>query len=631
MKYTGRTKLFLLSFFIFNSTTFCIEPPYLISATALSDSTVKIVWRNNDIASQGFIINRCDSTDKKYHCVDTVRIPTQASFTDTQNIYPLTTYTYYIQAFENDDISDSSNHILLKTQAALLQKGNINADWNYDTSNAVKISIKDNSKSETGYRVYRSTNDTSHFTLLTTINSKNPYNKDSIIWYDSKVSPNCWYIYRAVAFTATDTLCTDPCTTYTLRNQHPKNIVKFSKVSEFPITLGGLSAKAGDSIIMKESNAPEGKYSIIDIKDPVKPKFVGYADSSVLIDYQKTTLIPFYLKFGVYNSSNSQNIIYNKEILFVSKPGYVNLYNANDFTLIDSIGIGIDRIIKINDSLYFIQKPTISSIGAYNRSASILKISNDKTSEQLLNFNENGRNGMGAHSSTEYNVIGQIDNNLILSVDYNYSGTMQSRDHHIEVYNPDLNLYTKNLHSSTFSYTENSGYYILPSIYISILNYGSINIEFFASNVLDCNSYETALTNQSIYTDTTTTSGQAKNLLLDTLNKRIYVITNSKLSVISYEFSPAVAIKSKCKSMKNDDLVKFSVQKSSVITVAFTKRNQNLTAVLRIFDLSGRMVDRIETFSNSIQWKPKHNVSKFYLADLVIGKNHYMEKFCVQE
>jgi hypothetical protein len=39
------------------SMTYALNAPYLISATALSDSSVELTWRNNDIATEGYIIS----------------------------------------------------------------------------------------------------------------------------------------------------------------------------------------------------------------------------------------------------------------------------------------------------------------------------------------------------------------------------------------------------------------------------------------------------------------------------------------------------------------------------------------------------------------------------------------------
>jgi hypothetical protein len=42
-----------------------LQAPYLISATALSDSSVQLQWRNNDVETMGFIVQRKDSTERE--------------------------------------------------------------------------------------------------------------------------------------------------------------------------------------------------------------------------------------------------------------------------------------------------------------------------------------------------------------------------------------------------------------------------------------------------------------------------------------------------------------------------------------------------------------------------------------
>jgi hypothetical protein len=51
---------------------FSLEAPYLISANALSDSSISLAWRNNDAETEGFIVQRRDSTQTDYSIIDSV-------------------------------------------------------------------------------------------------------------------------------------------------------------------------------------------------------------------------------------------------------------------------------------------------------------------------------------------------------------------------------------------------------------------------------------------------------------------------------------------------------------------------------------------------------------------------------
>jgi hypothetical protein len=129
-------------------------------------------------------------------------------------------------------------------------------------------------------------------------------------------------------YNATDSIFSNACTTYTFKNiQVPQ--IQFSWLSDYPFSPGGWTAKAGDSIIAHELNAPAGKYTAINIKNPSNPSFAGYIDSASLCSYPESSLIPAFMKFGndgngIYNTSmfskvrflNNRIIVFHKDSTF---------------------------------------------------------------------------------------------------------------------------------------------------------------------------------------------------------------------------------------------------------------------------------------------------------------------------
>ena len=205
------------------SMSYALNAPYLISATALSDSSVGLSWRNNDIATLGFIIQRKDSTETTFNIVDSVKSPIALACT-TKGLRPLTLYTYQVIAYSATEVSDTSNSVQVTTlaQVIIFNRPSISVYWNYDTSKSVRIRISDNSNCETGYRIYRDEGFSSSFSLISQITSANPEHMDSIIWYDTTISPNTWYSYKVAAFTSNDSIFSDPCSTFTFQTTKPQ-------------------------------------------------------------------------------------------------------------------------------------------------------------------------------------------------------------------------------------------------------------------------------------------------------------------------------------------------------------------------------------------------------------------------
>ena len=364
------------------SLSYGLNAPYLISATALSDSSVELSWRNNDAGTTGFIVQRKDSTEIVYHFVDSVKSPTQLTYTDMNGLLPVTLYTYQVIAYSAAEVSDTSNSLQVVTPARqiIFNQPSVSIYWNFDTSGAVKIRISDNANCETGYRIYRDEDFSSSFSLISQITSTNPEQMDSIIWYDNSVSPNTWYNYHIAAYTSSDSIFSSPCSTYTFQVIQPQEVVKLQKISDFPVSdSGSWSVKIGDSIILKESNAPAGMFTVINISDPANPLFAGYIDSATALSYPLHTLMPIYLRFGVsdrygYSGSNRyllhNNVMSWKNGVLVLTDSILTMYSIIDTSLVpvDTLNINLSgysySILLLNDSLLTVEH---ENSGTFNR------------------------------------------------------------------------------------------------------------------------------------------------------------------------------------------------------------------------------------------------------------------------
>ncbi|MBN2036824.1 MAG: fibronectin type III domain-containing protein, partial [Chitinispirillaceae bacterium] len=358
------------------SLAFSLEAPYLISATALSDSSISLAWRNNDAATEGFIVQRRDSTQTDYAIIDSITPATQLTYIDSNGLLPETHYIYQIRAYNQSEVSDTSNNLGATTLnlAPLLVPPRVDASWDYDTSRSVIIRIKDSSNCEIGYRVFREDSFSGAYDELAWFPSTKPKARDSFFLLDTGISLNKWYVYKVIGIHGSDTV-TSICTTYTFRSIQAEQTVIFEKVGEFPVAMtDGWSVKVGDSIILKEDPSPEGSFTILNIADPTNPKFDGYTDSATLLTYPPETLIPAYLRFGKWNKYGISNVTTRNGNIVIANYPNLELYQiqGNTMELVDTVsrfewfegdGVGffLLNVWFLNDSMILLN--SMSSIG----------------------------------------------------------------------------------------------------------------------------------------------------------------------------------------------------------------------------------------------------------------------------
>ena len=98
-------------------------PPTALAATSVNSSTINISWADNSANELGFQVQRCDGTlaacNANPSFVPILEVgPNVTSFADT-TLFPITTYTYRVRAFNLDGYSFDSN----PAAATTLQQG----------------------------------------------------------------------------------------------------------------------------------------------------------------------------------------------------------------------------------------------------------------------------------------------------------------------------------------------------------------------------------------------------------------------------------------------------------------------------------------------------------------------------
>jgi hypothetical protein len=618
--------------------SFALQAPYLISTTAHGDSAVQLVWRNNDAATQGFMVQRKDSNAAVFNTIDSVKSTTQLSYLDKINIKPVTLYTYQIRAYNSSSVSDTSNSLqaTTATQVAIFKKPGFSVSWNSDTTNFARLVIYDSSNYETGYRIYRANGFSSSFMLLSQIVSTNPAKNDSIVWIDSTLTLNSWFNYKVAAFTATDSLFSDPCSTYSFHSEQIAQPVTFTKLSDFPISMdSGLSALAGDSLILKEHLSPTGKYTAINIKDPAHPNFDGYVDSTALLSYPVKTLLPVFLKYGVVNSFARKKVcLYNEKIL-VLQDSTLRRYQVqnNSLVMFDSLkSFKGNSILLLDTTILAVQYEVVVST-SFIVEHYFYPVQVSPAGFSLLPECYLGRTG--GNSTLNYvigvNFLRVLNNNMIISVSWWSTGMAHGiYPTYVIVYDistnrninlPDVTSYVNGSNTGNYiSATEN----LSTTTNLTAYGYTTTATGLFVSDVRNLHSYEFASSHNGIYQDTVHKKSQLQNILLDTAGRKVYLVFSTNLTILSYQRENIGVRYFTNKTAPSRGIAICPGTFGTTIVLPDNCRNADLF----IYDVAGRVVVRMRNItSNAVLFRPKSKSENCYIAVVRNDGTQYSAKF----
>ena len=341
----------------FSTLSFALEAPYLISANALSYYSVLLQWRNTDFATQGYIIQRADSIGVDFTTIDSIDSVSTVSVVDRNGLDPLTLYTYRLFAYNGDTVSESSNTVQVRTLTGILfQTPTLSVSWDIFDPVAIQVSLSDRSNCESGYRIWRAENGSNNFTSIADFPSIDPSHLGSgISLHDSSISINKWYTYKVEVYRSDSSIFSYNASCFTLKPENSKQIIRFNKVNEQPLTLSGWSARTGDSIILKERNTE--KYSVFNIRDKKVPRFDGYIDSSILISSSFASVIPAHLKFNIGKDCGfpNQKIFQKGDQIIYQTTMSVYLYSnvQNNLELLSAVSLPQSDSPRVVYNIYF--------------------------------------------------------------------------------------------------------------------------------------------------------------------------------------------------------------------------------------------------------------------------------------
>jgi predicted esterase len=163
--------------------------PLNLAAQTLAYNKIKLTWTDDSNNETGFEVYRSTDSSGTFQIVATVGANT-TTFTDS-SLAASTTYYYKLNAINSFGSSSGITSAFATTSAlpaapAAPTTGKAVAK----SSSVIAVTWKDNATNETGYKIYRSVNDSLHFKFLSSL----PVNAKS--YNDSSLLPHLTYYYR---------------------------------------------------------------------------------------------------------------------------------------------------------------------------------------------------------------------------------------------------------------------------------------------------------------------------------------------------------------------------------------------------------------------------------------------------
>ena len=514
----------------------------------------------------------------------------------------------------------------------------ISLTWIYDTAKSVKITVQDSSNGETGFLVYRADSLSAPFKMVAQAVSANPLTQDSVFVFDSTMAVNSYNIYKVAAYRSGDTLVSAPCTTYIYKDLGAHQIIKFTKVGNFPVANAvGWSALVGDSLYLKDTTTPAGKFTVINVTNPAAP-VRGAIDSTTLLNYPLNTLIPVFIKNGVSDGASNPNIFsYQDKILWVNDPNTPaqGIYSHFSITLLQINGSSLtplnsfsfysdDKmtgfellgVFRFNDSTFGLEyveyAEALTDVGQVY--LSLFQIS----STQLIDYG-----GPMLYNCIDCNlsffISGLYDNKILIGYSPTYSSMVTPIG--LDLYD----LATETLVNGGICsnrgviFSQNSSYYFNSTMY-----FPDDSSYIYATDVRDVNGRATASANNALYSDSG--YGNRQNLFIDTTRKLLFILYNNNLSTFSYNTTVKVAGEHIARPQHSAGIVIIPGSASAGVTIVL--HGFSGPAELSFYDMSGRMVDKITgVTANAVRWRPKSRTMGCYIVCAKSGAEKSVARF----
>jgi hypothetical protein len=259
------------------ASAFALQGPTLYSIQVTQDTTVTLGWRNNDAAARIFRVIRKDDPGAAF--MEKAYLWNATAWNDP-SVEPQHKYYYAVIADDGAGATDTSNtdSITLPALPRICKAPVLTVLEN--SLMLPVLRIEDRCNAEPGYEIQRALG-SEPLQPWKSIASAHPRANDMITMVDSGVPVNSWVTY-AIRVLA-DNLRSDAVDHFVFDREYGatsyRGIRLGNLLGSVPMNQPYWSHRIGDTLFAGEMGAPESTYSVIDVHDPAKPKFVGYRAS----------------------------------------------------------------------------------------------------------------------------------------------------------------------------------------------------------------------------------------------------------------------------------------------------------------------------------------------------------------
>jgi len=167
-----------------------INPPANLKYSYISESQVLLEWTDTSDNEYGFIIEMKAGDDGEW--IEKGSVSANKTSYTVSNLNKYTKYYFRVKAYNYTKDSESVSEEILVTTAAPAKPSDLSAVSM--SASQVKITWKDNSDLESGFKIYRSLYSNRLFTLI------GETTENTTIYYDNSVAAGKRYYYKVAAF-----------------------------------------------------------------------------------------------------------------------------------------------------------------------------------------------------------------------------------------------------------------------------------------------------------------------------------------------------------------------------------------------------------------------------------------------
>ena len=267
-----------------------LETPLLLESTISDTNRIRLLWRDNSIEENGFIIFRSHDSVGSFFVLDTVGQNTNTYY--DISAHSAQTYYYKLLAFNLTEISDTSNTLSATTghyvpPLPVLLPPRLTA-LSLDTLTAtVRLSFKDYSNVEEKYTVLRKNKN--GWVEQGVIDVMVPIETgDTIDYIDTSTDNYTLYCYK-IKLTYQDTVIFSD-SSWIFTYAFPSfDTITFEPVSVFSTKILSWAELIGDTLFIQEDLG--SKVSLIGLANLEYPVFLGFASDTLLKKYATNSAI----------------------------------------------------------------------------------------------------------------------------------------------------------------------------------------------------------------------------------------------------------------------------------------------------------------------------------------------------